>query len=218
MALSGIPIDPQQCIGDSLEVLNNSFIELDSRTVDLSSGLSTLTLVVGASSGNLYTTIQEVSSNLYTLIQETSSEGGLAVPVKFSFTGNGSQTVFTLTGSNLSNSALSYRVTLNGVVQDPEVDFNISGLDLVFTTPPPSGVSIVVVSAETVGTVTLSSVGGGGGATGGGTDEVIFLNDQVITTDFTIPPGKNGMSAGPIQIASGVTLTLSPSSTYTVVL
>lgn len=175
MALSGIPIDPQQCIGDSLVVLNDSFIELDSRTLNLSSDLSTLntnlsslTVVVGASSGNLYTTIQDVSSSLYTTIQSTSSSGlttiqqissslyttiqstssTQTVPVKFSYTGNNSLSSFALTGTNLSVSPISYRVTINGVVQDPGVDFNITGSNLVFTSVPPSGVKIVVVTAE----------------------------------------------------------------------
>lgn len=76
MALNGIPIDPQQCMGDSLEVLNNSFIELDSRTLTISSNLqqslSSLYTTIQNVSGNLYTASQEVTSNLYTTIQETS--------------------------------------------------------------------------------------------------------------------------------------------------
>lgn len=32
MALSGIPISEEQCIGDSLDVINNAFVTLDQRT------------------------------------------------------------------------------------------------------------------------------------------------------------------------------------------
>lgn len=56
-----------------------------------------------------------------------------------------------------------------------------------------------------------------GGATGGGTDRFIYENDQVVTTDYTITAGKNAMSAGPITINDGVTLTVPNGSTYTVV-
>lgn len=54
-------------------------------------------------------------------------------------------------------------------------------------------------------------------ATGGGTDEVFFLNSQVVTTNYTIPTGKNAMSAGPITINSGVTVTVSDGSRYVVI-
>ena len=157
MALNGIPIDPSQSMGDSLSVLNSSFIELDSRTLNLSA-------YIGGSSGNLYTLVQDVSGDLYTLIQQTSGQGGggggLTVPVKFSFAGDGLQTSFGLTGTNLSTNPVSYRVTLNGVVQDPSVDFNIVGSNLVFTSPPPAGVTIVAVTADEFGNVTFTLSGG----------------------------------------------------------
>jgi hypothetical protein len=46
------------------------------------------------------------------------------------------------------------------------------------------------------------------GATGGGSDEVFYENDQTVTTNYTITNGKNAMSAGPITINSGVTVTV----------
>lgn len=53
--------------------------------------------------------------------------------------------------------------------------------------------------------------------TGGGSDKVIYENDQTVATDYTITNGKNAMSAGPITIASGVTVTVGSGETYTVV-
>jgi hypothetical protein len=58
--------------------------------------------------------------------------------------------------------------------------------------------------------------GGGGGATGGGTDEVFYENDQFVTTNYTIPSGKNAMTAGRIVINSGVDIGV-PSGSYWVV-
>jgi len=57
----------------------------------------------------------------------------------------------------------------------------------------------------------------GGGATGGGSDAVFYENDQNVTTNYTITSGSNAMSAGPITIDSGVTVTVPSGSTWTVV-
>jgi len=63
----------------------------------------------------------------------------------------------------------------------------------------------------------LTGIAAGGGATGGGSDEVFYENDQTVTTNYTITNGKNAMSAGPITINSGVTVTVGSGETYTVV-
>ena len=55
------------------------------------------------------------------------------------------------------------------------------------------------------------------GATGGGSDQVFYENDQNVTTNYTITNGKNAMSAGPITINSGVTVTVGSGETYTIV-
>lgn len=65
---------------------------------------------------------------------------------------------------------------------------------------------------------TWGDIGGGGGAaTGGGTDTVFFENDQAVTTNYTITAGKNAMSAGPITINSGITVTVPSGSTWAIV-
>lgn len=57
----------------------------------------------------------------------------------------------------------------------------------------------------------------GGGATGAGGDAVFIENDQVVTTDYTIPADKNAMSTGPITINAGVTVTVSTGARYVVI-
>lgn len=57
----------------------------------------------------------------------------------------------------------------------------------------------------------------GGGATGGGTDEAFVENSNTITTNYTISSGKNAMSAGPMTINSGVTVTVPSGSYWTIV-
>ena len=48
----------------------------------------------------------------------------------------------------------------------------------------------------------------GGGATGGGSDEVFYENDQTVTTDYTISASHNAVTAGPITVNNGITVTI----------
>ena len=57
----------------------------------------------------------------------------------------------------------------------------------------------------------------GGGATGGDIDDVFYENTISMTVDYTITTNKNAMSAGPISIADGVTLTIPTGSVWTIV-
>lgn len=56
-----------------------------------------------------------------------------------------------------------------------------------------------------------------GGATGAGGDDIFYENGQTVTTNYTITAGKNAMSAGPITINTGVTVTVGTGDTWTVV-
>ena len=56
----------------------------------------------------------------------------------------------------------------------------------------------------------------GGGATGGGGDAVFVENDQALTTNYTIPVGKNASSVGPITVPGGVSVTVSSGSRWVV--
>ena len=61
------------------------------------------------------------------------------------------------------------------------------------------------------------SWGTAGGASGGGTDQVFYENDQSVTTSYSISANKNAISAGPITIDSGATVTVPSGSTWTIV-
>ena len=61
------------------------------------------------------------------------------------------------------------------------------------------------------------SWGTAGGAAGGGTDDVFYENSQTVTTDYTISTNKNAMTAGPITINSGVTVTVPSGSSWVIV-
>jgi hypothetical protein len=57
----------------------------------------------------------------------------------------------------------------------------------------------------------------GGGAKGGGSDDVFYENAQTITTNYTITTNKNAVTAGPVSINSGVTVTIPSGSSWVVV-
>jgi hypothetical protein len=57
----------------------------------------------------------------------------------------------------------------------------------------------------------------GGGASGAANNYFIYENDQTVTGDYTMTSGKNGMTAGPIAIDDGVTVTIPDGSYWTVV-
>jgi hypothetical protein len=72
-------------------------------------------------------------------------------------------------------------------------------------------------SASPVGSYISGTWGSiGGAATGGGTDQIFVLNDQTVTSSYTIPTGKNASSAGPITIDTGVTVTVPTGSSWIV--
>ena len=61
------------------------------------------------------------------------------------------------------------------------------------------------------------SWGTAGGAAGAGGDDVFYENGQTVTTNYTITASKNAMSAGPITINSGATVTVGSGQTWVIV-
>ncbi len=199
---------------------------------------------------------------------------------------NSSNTTFNLTANSVAMEpvvAPALLVSLNGVLQQPNTDYTISGSTVTFTTAPASTDEcfIIVMGGETGigtpsdGTVTAAKIaagavdsseiasgavdlahmssesvdednlyisnagsndqflqkqsgnsGGltwatpsGGGATGGGTPtEQIFLETETtIDETYTISSGYNASTAGPVTIASGVTVTIPSGSVWVII-
>ena len=55
------------------------------------------------------------------------------------------------------------------------------------------------------------------GATGGGSDKIFWENGQTVTTNYTITNNYNAMSAGPITINNGITVTIGTGEHWTIV-
>lgn len=63
----------------------------------------------------------------------------------------------------------------------------------------------------------ILSGGSGAGATGAAGNQVFFENDQQVTASYTITAGKNAVSAGPVTINVGVTVSVPVGSTWSIV-
>ena len=57
----------------------------------------------------------------------------------------------------------------------------------------------------------------GGGATGGGADMVFLENGNTVTTNYTLSTGKNAVSAGPVTINAGITVTVPSGASWVIV-
>lgn len=57
----------------------------------------------------------------------------------------------------------------------------------------------------------------GGGATGGSSDDVFYENGQTVTASYTLTTSKNAVSAGPVTINSGATVTVPSGQSWVIV-
>ena len=75
-----------------------------------------------------------------------------------------------------------------------------------------SGDKLVIfdTSTSTLKRVSASGLGGGKflGETSGGAGDIIRVHENELNTSVAIDSGNNGLAAGPLTIASGVTLTI----------
>jgi len=52
---------------------------------------------------------------------------------------------------------------------------------------------------------------------GASTNQVFYENDNSVDVNYSVTSGKNAMSAGPIEIKSGITVTVPSGSFWTIV-
>ena len=69
----------------------------------------------------------------------------------------------------------------------------------------------------TDGSVTTAKLADGAVTTAKLAKEPIYLNGQTISANYSIPSSYNGLSAGPVTIAAGVTVTIPAGSSWSIV-
>jgi hypothetical protein len=75
---------------------------------------------------------------------------------------------------------------------------------------PSGSITAIETSNGTVNVATIETVSSG-------TSDAFFLNSNTVSSNVTIPSGKNAISGGPITIAANVEVTISSGSEWTVV-
>ena len=142
--------------------------------------------------------------------------------VTYEFTATASQTVFT--GNDDNGVSLAFtgnllQVFLNGVLLAPGDDFTTSTNTVTLASGAAASDVLVVVAfsafnvADTYTQGETDALLAAVGAKGAGGDQVFYENDQTVTTSYTITASKNAITAGPVTINSGVTVTV-PSGSY----
>ena len=74
----------------------------------------------------------------------------------------------------------------------------------------------VFIKKSVGGTESIVEIGAGGGG-GGSSQAVIFQSQQTISSNITLTSGYNGVSAGPVEIANGVTVEVPNNATWAIV-
>jgi len=124
------------------------------------------------------------------------------------FTAAGQETTFTV-GSGYSIGYLD--VYLNGVKVLQGTDYTASdGTTVVFTEAVAQNDVIELVSYKPGQMVHP-------GARGGAGNHVFFESDTTIFADYEITSGKNALTAGPVTINSGVTVTVPTGARWVIV-
>jgi hypothetical protein len=159
------------------------------------------------------------------------------VPAIAYFSGNGSTTAFTVPYP--VSSVAQLLVFVNNVPQNPSSAFTVNGSTITFTSAPSSGTNniwieyaspitqVIAPSPQTVGLAQLSASGSPSSstylrgdntwATAGAISGVFYQNSQNVTSNYTITSGQNAMSAGPITVNTGVTVTIPTGSRWVIV-
>lgn len=82
--------------------------------------------------------------------------------------------------------------------------------DVTFTLPDGDGTSGQTLITDGSGVLSWGAGGGGSflGDSGGGTADIIRVHEEQLDTDITVAANTNGLCAGPLTVATGVTVTV----------
>jgi hypothetical protein len=110
-----------------------------------------------------YTTVSQNSGNwqsTYSLMQANSAtlvSLSAANLIKFTYTPTTTATVFSVAGITPTTNSTNYRVDINGVLQEPDRDYAISGTNIVMTSPVAAGDKVVIVANTPIDIVDITT-------------------------------------------------------------
>jgi len=189
-------------------------------------------------SGRLLSASQTVNIDQYLYMSGT---GQAKLPVGSTaqragaFSGTGQISGTTLTITNVTSGSLYIGATIagTGVTAGTRVIDFLTGSGGIGTytvdTSQTVAAGTVITDSPVVGMIRYNSTtsafegyglsgwaGIGGGATGAGGDEVFILNNQIVTTSYAIPSGRNATSTGPLTVNGSVTITIPAGSRWVI--
>ena len=199
---SNVVEDTSPQLGGNLDVNGNSIVSTSNGNISITPNGSGKVIIDGLShptadgsanqvlktdgSGNLsFTTVS--SGGLGNISEDTTPQLGGDLDV------DGNAIVSTSNGNIAITPNGSGKVVIDGI-SHPTADGT-------------NGQALVTNGSGVLSFSTISS-GGGGGATGGGSDEIFYENDQTVTTNYSISASHNAVTAGPITVNNGITITV----------
>lgn len=206
----------------TLSVANGAADESRQMFITLTGTLSASRNVVCPSNSKLYFVTNNTTGG-FSIVFKTSAGTGITVP-------NGARMVLYCNGTNVLD-AVTYFGTLGidaanvgTLTATADSSFNSTGavkVSVGTTAQRPTGADGKIRYNSDTDKYEGYADGEwgqlGGGATGGGADQVFIENGQTVTTNYTLPGTKNAMSTGPIEIDSGVTVTISSGARWVVI-
>ena len=203
---SNVVEDTSPQLGGNLDVNGNSIVSTSNGNISITPNGSGKVIIDGLShptsdgsaghvlktdgSGNLaFASVGSLSgSGITDVVDDTSPQLGGDLDV------NGNAIVSTSNANIAITPNGSGKVVLDGISY-PDADGT-------------NGQALVTNGSGVLSFSTISGGGGGGGATGGGSDEIFYENDQTVTTDYTVTASHNAVTAGPITVNNGITVTI----------
>ena len=122
----------------------------------------------------------------------------------------GTQLQFKAANANTSTTTLQVQVNSSTILTAATI-LNEDGSTLSVNTILTSGIYTVIYNG------TNWILAGGGAGSGASANGAVYENTQTITSNYTMTSGKNGVSAGPITISTGATVTIPTSSRWVIV-
>ena len=199
---SNVVEDTSPQLGGNLDVNGNSIVSTSNGNISITPNGSGKVIIDGLSHPTADGSANQVlkTDGSGNLSFTTMASGGL---------GNVSEDTTPQLGGDLDVDGNAIVSTSNGNIA---ITPNGSGKVVIdgISHPTADGTNGQALVTNGSGVLSFSTIsgGGGGGATGGGSDEIFYENDQAVTTNYTITASHNAVTAGPITVNNGITVTI----------
>ena len=198
---SNVVEDTSPQLGGNLDVNGNSIVSTSNGNISITPNGSGKVIIDGLSHPTADGSANQVlkTDGSGNLSFTTMASGGL---------GNVSEDTTPQLGGDLDVDGNAIVSTSNGNIA---ITPNGSGKVVIdgISHPTADGTNGQALVTNGSGVLSFSTISAaGGGATGGGSDEVFYENDQTVTTNYSISASHNAVTAGPITVNNGVTITV----------